>query len=272
MIGQEGLISSLNSFLKNNTFPRFSIITGSSGSGKKTLIETVFKSVKDILFVTYGISVDDVRKAIADSHNLSGVKEVIFFPDADMMSVQAKNAMLKLSEEPPENCYVIMSLNDITNTLDTIKSRAVVFQMQPYTSGQLKAYAKKYNLTDEEKDRIVQLCETPGEMDILINAGLQEFYEYVELVADNIGEVSDANCFKIASRVALKPDAEGYDLKLFLKAFIAVCMSRFEEDMAKYAVGVSITGKYLQELGIKGISKQMLIDSWIMSIRKVWCV
>ena len=37
---------------------------------------------------------------------------------------------------------------------------------------------------------------------------LKSFYDYVQLVADNIAEVSLANAFKIPSKVALKDDAE----------------------------------------------------------------
>ena len=105
--------------------------------------------------------------------------------------------------------------------------------------------------------------------------GVKEFYDYVQLVVDNITEVGLANAFKIPSKVALKDDADGYDLKLFWKAFASVMMERAVEAYAKgdeinpYLSSFSITNKCISSLRVKGINRQMLIDTWILEIRRV---
>ena len=73
-----------------------------------------------------------------------------------------------------------------------------------------------------------------------------------------------ANAFKIPSKVALKEDAEGYDLRLFWKAFMKISF-----DVGRYN-GIYTTSKYLQKLRVKGINRSMLMDNWILEIRELW--
>ena len=190
------------------------------------------------------------------------------------MSPQAKNALLKITEEPPENCYFIMTLEDLQNTLPTIKSRSITFILQTYTTEQLKEFfltSVNPKATEKEVAIVKEICQTPGEIKILNACGIEDFNEYVQLVVDNISEVSDANSFKIPGKVALKVGDEGYDMKLFFKAFMTECIKRLPEDSLKYSSGISITSSFLQQLDIKGVSRPMLMDAWIIEIRKAWC-
>ena len=61
-----------------------------------------------------------------------------------------------------------------------------------------------------------------------------------------------------------------YDIKLFWKAFMNICTSRLREEPLRYASGIKITSKYLQELRITGINKQSAFDCWVLDIRKEW--
>ena len=73
--------------------------------------------------------------------------------------------------------------------------------------------------------------------------------------------------------IALKEDAEGYDLRLFWKAVAKVMLDKAKQrgnskELVKYCYGYCITSKCLQKLRIKGINKQMLMDMWILDIRE----
>lgn len=278
MIGQTELRESLKRLIDADNFPRFSIFVGSKGSGRHTLVrelDAFFPLVERWEYVECGIGIDDVRKAIDQAYR-SRNNMIYCFPDADKMSVAAKNAMLKVIEEPPNNAVFIMTLEDVENTLATVRSRASIFRMQPYSQEELRKYWNdKYGKgTEEYVQLILSLAETPGEVDMLEQADgegkADKFYDYVTLVVDNIAEVQPSNSFKIADKVALKEGAEGYDLRLFLKAFMSICLSRMEVEPKLYASGISITSKYLQQMSIKGVSKSMLLDSWILAIRKEW--
>ena len=281
IIGQKKLLQRIQRLIDSDRYPRFSIIVGAKGSGKKKIARLLCKEISGGLYEECGTKIDDVRELIHDAYQIHSTA-VYFIPDADNMSVAAKNALLKVTEEPPNNAYFIMTLEDENNTLETIRSRGTVFHMDRYTPDEILEYCadNHFNEDDEnyeKKENIIkELCETPGDVEILWNSNPLEFYDYVQLVVDNIAEVSLANAFKIPSKIALKEDAEGYDLRLFWKAFMRVLMYKsltFDceaEQILQYGNAVMVTSKYLQKLKVKGINRSMLMDNWVLEIRELW--
>jgi hypothetical protein len=142
--------------------------------------------------------------------------------------------------------------------------------MEEYEPREISDYVKtKYEVSNE---LYPLLCKTPGDADLLHNYEPEDFYEYVELVVDNIAEVEPANAFKSSGKLALKSD-EGYDLKLFWRAFVQVCLDKMEtgpDSVIHYCNGVIETTKYLNKAGKLGVNKQQLYDKWVFDIRSVW--
>jgi DNA polymerase-3 subunit delta' len=270
LIGQTAFINNVNNLISSNKYPRFSIIVGQRGSGKKKVANYI-SSKLGCVSANYGIGVDDVRQMISDAYRVS-MPMVYMLPDADRMSPAAKNALLKVTEEPPQNAYFILTLTDLNNTLGTIKSRGTVFYMDPYKVSDIEEYCNaNYTVSEEDLRTLGELCETPGEVDTIVNMGTTDFYSYVEKVVDNIATVSGSNSFKIATQIRFKEtDADKYDLRLFWKAFMNICTLRLREDTYKYSVGIRITSQYLQELRVVGINKQSTFDCWLLDIRKEW--
>lgn len=265
MIGQKNLRCRLDDLLDNDIFPHCSLFIGPKGSGRKTLLNNMFHGSVYL----ENNSVESVRKMIEMAYKVSGRKFIL--PDIDTMSNTAKNAMLKVIEECPNDNYFIMTAEDENNVLDTIRSRAFIFHMDRYTPDEIFEYYWSLEGSNimphgmpNDAECVRELCETPGDVQTLVNMGVQEFYDYVQLVVDNIAEVSIANAFKIANKVALKDGAEGYDLRLFWKAFIKVCFD------AKRYDWIDITSRYLQKLRIKGVNRQMLFDNWMLEVRELW--
>ena len=262
MIGQKHITSWIDANI--SVLPHFLVFVGDKGSGKRT----VSKYVADKLGATYseiGIKVDDVREVI-ETASLSATKVLYCFADADNMRPEAKNAMLKITEEPPKNAYFVLTVQDDVSLLDTIKSRAQVFRMAPYSKQELAEYAKLQNY---QLDMFEGACMTPGDADVLSTYNATEFLEYVRLVIDNIAEVEPANAFKSASRLAIKSD-EGYDLALFWRVFNKLLADNLTADNSRYAVGIIITSEYVNKVQKLGVNKQQLYDSWVFDIRKAW--
>lgn len=267
MIGQQHLQTRLAELKE---VPHFIIFIGPKGSGKKTLIKEKF----DGIYLADN-KVESIRKMIEMVYKVSG--KTFIMPDADNMSNAARNALLKIVEECPNDNYFIMTLEDENNILETIRSRATIFHMDRYTPDEIEQYlTRRYGILDNRELSIVRdICETPGDVDIITDEGIIAFYDYVQLVVDNIAEVSIANAFKMPNKIALKDNAEGYDLRLFLKVVANIMLERAKQrgnskELVKYCDGYSITNKCIQKLRIKGINKQMLIDTWILGVRDIW--
>ena len=270
MIGQERLLTRIDKMIEAG-FPRFTIICGETNSGKKTIAKSIAKKLNAHLIISE-IKVDNIREIIELSYKQSE-PIVYLIPDTDKMSNAAKNALLKVTEEPPRKAYFIMTLKDINNTLGTLKSRGTVLNIDPYTPNEILDYAKvkQYELTKEEQDIVSNLCTVPGEVDLLMRYNILEFYDFVKLVIDNIGIVNGANAFKIGLKLNYKENDAGWDIGLFMRAIMYVCKDRMlEQPLLQYKESIRITSKYLSQLSITGINKPSTIDMWILEMRGIW--
>lgn len=280
MIGQTELLNRLYE-RSNKQLPRFMIFVGDKGSGKKTLITEIqhnymYKGYPMPIYRAPDTKIESIRNLITEAYK-TRVPAWFVIADADSMSVNAKNALLKITEEPPNNAYFIMTLEDINNTLDTIKSRATVYTMDKYSREELETFFRqRYKATPDYEKLVIDLSETPGDIMLLQSTGgeckADEFYAYVEKVFDNIGVTSGANAFKISEKIALKDtDEDKYDLRMFWKAFQKVALSKASELEGTKAIQmIQITSRALQDLKIKSLNKAMLFDIWVLDIRRVW--
>ena len=278
MIGQDNLKNIVNDLIEKG-FPRFTIITGAKGQGKKTLANYIVTRLKYPCIIS-GIKIDELRTIIETSYKQA--EPIIYIiPDADKMSIGAKNSLLKVIEEPPNNAYFIMTLQSIENTLPTIKSRCQELKMENYTDKEINKFIEliNYNLSSVEKCIVKDICHNYYEIDLLNKYGVNDFYKYVEKVVDNIYKVQSANSFKLAEKLDLKNDDTKYDLKIFFETYRSICMNKLiyiiddEEKVdlfKKYGNSISKTSEYINKLSITGISKQSLVDMWILDIREIW--
>lgn len=275
MIGQNNLLNKFRTQIETGIFPRFVILCGTKGSGKKLFSIEVGKMLTDGNTVFIEPKVDNIREMISTAYKVT-LPTLYVIADADNMSPAARNAMLKVVEEPPNNAYFIMTLISPENTLPTIRSRAFLFHTDPYSEEELNKYFyENYANQLEVVDIVLRICETPGEIDQIMRVNVEEFYAFVEKVVDYIAEVSISNAFKLDTNIAFKEDATGYDLTLFYKAFMAICLNRMKNstnnvERFQYSRGIVITSKALQELKSVSLNKQYNFDVWLLNIRGAW--
>ena len=282
MIGQTELLNRISGQISRNKFPRFSILIGEKGSGKKELAYAIAKPLN--LAITFvDTKVDTIREVIDNAYKID-LPILYVIADCDNMSSAAANALLKVTEEPPKNAYFILTCENADNLLQTIKSRGVTYMLEPYSYEDKCDYIdyqgskhQRY-FFEEDEEFVLEVASNIGEVELFMSAydkdphAITDFKEYVNLVIDNIAEVSGSNAFKIGEKIALKDEEDKYNLKLFWKAFNAICVDRMTagDDPLRYARAIAITGDYSQQLNIRGINKQMLFDNWLLSIREEW--
>lgn len=277
MIGQKELTRHIDKMTggADIALPRFIIIVGAKNSGRKMIASYIAKKAGATL-VTSDIKVDAIREIIPLAYKQSE-PTIYLLPDADKMSPAAKNALLKVTEEPPRKAYFIMTIQDEQQTLATLRSRGTIMRINPYTPDELVQYANRettnFCLSDYEEAVVSEICQVPGDVDTLVRYNMKDFYKYIETVIDNIGVVNGANAFKIGSKLSYKEDDGGWDITLFMRAVMAICRNRIDAEpdyAAQYLASIRETSKYLSELAVTGINKSSTIDMWILAMRKVW--
>ena len=268
MIGQTNLLKQIDKLIEENKFPRFSIVTGQKGQGKTEVIKYISNKL-NIPVIFYNISIDDIRTMIELAYKCTQ-KMIFVIKNGDNMSINAQNSLLKVIEEPPYNCYIVLELNDINNTLETIRSRCQEFKMENYTQKEIDymidniTLIKGYPMTLQEKSILDNIAKNYYQIELLIKYGIEKFYQFVEKVVDNIYKVQSANAFKLEEKLDIKGDGNGYDLDLFFQTFNYICFNRAweivgidnkQEEHNKYINSIIKTTQYKNKLNIKGINK-----------------
>ena len=103
-VGQKSIIEHIELLKNNDGLPRFMIITGNKLAGKSTFARRIGEIIaKGNVICTDG-KVDTIR-SIIDSAYKAAEDVVYIIDDFENMSINAKNALLKATEECPRRAY-----------------------------------------------------------------------------------------------------------------------------------------------------------------------
>ena len=168
IIGQEHMKGHLQNAIRMGKVSHAYIIQGEAGSGKKLLADVFATTLQceeggiepcghcqsckqavsgnhpDIRRVTHekaSISVDDIRLQLNNDilvKPYSRPYKVYIIDEAEKMTEQAQNAMLKTIEEPPEYAVIILLTVNAKLLLPTILSRCILLNVRPVARGQIK--------------------------------------------------------------------------------------------------------------------------------------
>ena len=257
MIGQKDNISKIVKWRMNKSFPRFILIEGDYGSGRLTLSKEIIK-VLNATGVISENSINAVRTVISNAYNVTE-PTVYIFRDCDDMSLAAKNSMLKVVEEPPNNAYFIMTVQSLSSVLDTIKSRATVLKMNRYTQNELNLA----QFDDKVQKYIYTVYDTTKEQIEAIN-------DAVELCNDVFIALQNKSCsgvLKETTRLKAKStDIDKVDPLLFMRVFrnniteLGITEPRIGSEIVRYITECDMC------LSRNSVSKKNAIETMLVNI------
>ncbi|MCR5357357.1 MAG: DNA polymerase III subunit [Lachnospiraceae bacterium] len=102
------------------------------------------------------IGVEDVRLQIVSDvyvRPYSSRWKIYIVNDAEKLSIQAQNALLKTLEEPPEYVVIMLLTSNISSLLPTIISRSIVLNMRPVDDKTVRKYLmERIHIPDYQAD------------------------------------------------------------------------------------------------------------------------
>ena len=218
MIGQRSVLEKVDTWIKYNSIPKFLILQGIPGIGKKTLLNHISeKTGYPLIYFTN--KMEGIRELINVCYNQT--KPIIYaIADVDKMSNQAENAMLKVAEEPPTNAYIAVTSNS-DSLLPTIKSRGVQIIMEDYTEEDKKQYVTeclKLKIDDKLLEEI-EVSETLYDISVFERCDFNRLCELCENIVLKISSTNIGSALRISESISVKDkdESKGYDLGLFLK-------------------------------------------------------
>ncbi len=191
IIGNEELKEYFAHVIKTGTASHCYLLSGEEGTGKRMLAASFAAALQcsssgerpcgvcrscrqaesgnhpDIIYVTHEkpgtLGVDDIRKGLVDDiviRPYAGPYKIYIVDEAEKMSVQAQNALLKTMEEPPEYGILLLLTTNSGVFLPTILSRCMELRVKPVTIQQEAAYLKEHGIEGEKAEML--MCFTRG--------------------------------------------------------------------------------------------------------------
>ncbi len=173
IIGQEHIREHLRVSVMSGKISQAYLITGESMQGKefiarifanalvcenpsggvdpcgkcRSCIQAATRNNPDIITVTHDkpntISIDDIREQIISESQIrpyQSRRKIFIMNEAQKMTPQAQNALLKTLEEPPEYVVIMLLATSKAALLPTVLSRCVQLDMRPVADSIVKKY------------------------------------------------------------------------------------------------------------------------------------
>ena len=171
ILGHEQIKDHFRNAVQTGKVSHAYILSGEAGMGRKSLVnafalnllcekglpdpcmqchackQVLAGSHPDLIYVTHekpaSIGVDDIREQINDTilvRPYSSYYKIYIVDEAEKMTVQAQNALLKTIEEPPSYAVILLLTTNPDAFLPTILSRCVQLKLKPLKDVVVKEY------------------------------------------------------------------------------------------------------------------------------------
>ena len=212
VVGHKNIIQYIGNAVKTDKVSHAYIMNGEKGAGKKLLANLFAMSLQcqnreedgdacgkcqsckqamnhnqpDIIKVTHEkpntISIDDIREQVNNDIVIkpySSRYKIYIIADADMMSVQAQNAILKTIEAPPEYAVIMLLTENAETLLPTIRSRCVMLKLRNIKDQLVKKYLmEQMQVPDYKADVCVAFAQ--GNMGKAIMLATSEHFNEIK--------------------------------------------------------------------------------------------
>ena len=232
VVGHKDILKYISSAVENNRVSHAYILNGERGSGKKMLANLFAMTLLcetgdnepcgkchsckqaessnhlDIIRVTHekpnSISVDDIRTQVNNTVDIKpyqGPYKVYIIPQADMMTPQAQNAILKTIEEPPSYAVFLLLTENAETLLPTINSRCVMLKLRNIKDTLIKKYLmENLDIPDYKADMCTAFAQgNMGRAIMLANS--DHFNEIREEAVQLLKHISEMELNEIVAAV-----------------------------------------------------------------------
>jgi DNA polymerase-3 subunit delta' len=251
--GNEDIKSLFAACIKEKKLSHAYMLVGPAGCGKKTLTEAVAMELArrdgageelvakiasghspDVLTIPTEekrIGIDTVRSFVSTVYLTPNELDfkMYIFDEADRLTPQAQNALLKIIEEPPKQVYIFLLCQNPGSLLGTVRSRVISVNMQTFDADEIRAYLAEngdIDAADAERTEFAMKMSggALGAVETLISPENGEFDAYKkasELVASLGRKNRSVSYFDFLSSLTLFADS-GEKLSLLLKYLTAI--------------------------------------------------
>lgn len=191
VLGHEEVVKHLKNAAAMDKVSHSYIFAGEKGSGKKLLAKLFAMTLQcekhgdepclqcssckkamnrnhpDIIYISHekpnSIGIEDIREQLISDVSIkpyTGPYKIYIVDEAEKMTIQAQNALLKTIEEPPAYAVILLLANNNTGLLPTITSRCVTLNFKPVRDEVIRKYLmEELHVPDYQADVSVAFAQ-----------------------------------------------------------------------------------------------------------------
>ena len=230
----------------------------------KSCIEFTSNNNPDFLYIEpdgNNIKIEQIRylqRKIQEKPIISN-RKVYIINDADKMTTEAQNCLLKTLEEPPEYSTIILIGTNQNLFLNTIKSRCMIISFKPIETELIKKYLEeKYEMFNISSNMLETFQGSIGKAIILKDK--KEQYEKIEMMIKNLDKKDIVDILNLGEEIYKSKD----DIIEILE-YINVILLKLSKEETKYVRCINIiedTKKRLKQ----NANYDMCIDNMILNM------
>lgn len=241
------------------------ILTGEAGMGRKSIAnafamtllcekggsepcmichsckQVLAGSHPDLIYVTHAkpasIGVDDIREQINEGIMIrpySSYYKIYIVDEAEKMTVQAQNALLKTIEEPPSYAIILLITTNQDSFLPTILSRCIQLKLKPLKDFTVKSYLTEH-LNVPERNAEICAAFARGNLGKAIHLASSEDFQVLHQKVMNLIKTVDNMDISMLLECIREVKEENFDiyevLDLMLLWYRDVLMYKVTKDL-----------------------------------------
>ena len=287
IIGNDKIKQELSNSVKSNKYSHSYLFVGTSGIGKKLIAREFAKMIlceanekycnkcksclefdsnnnpdfQEITPEGLNIKIDQIRQiqAKVSEAPIISEKKVYIIDDADLMTKEAQNCLLKTLEEPPEFVTIILIGSNESNFLSTIKSRCITIKFESLNPIEISDYLKN-NFPDEDISNNIIEASNGSIGKVLILKDKKDLYQSIDTIFNNI-EYLDLIDTLNKTEIIYKSQDDKYDIL----EYINIILYKKSKENLQYLNAISIVEETKKRLKANS-NYNMTIDNLIMTI------
>ena len=186
-------------------------------------------------------------------------RKVYIINDADKMTTEAQNCLLKTLEEPPEYSTIILVGSNENAFLNTIKSRCMKIAFQPIESKYIKQYMEEtYGMTNISQNMLEAFQGSIGKAILLKDK--KEQYESIENMIEKLDKTDMTELIKLG-----EPLYQSKEEIMNILDYINIILLKRAKENTLYANCIDIIENTKKRLN-QNANYDMCIDNMIFNM------
>lgn len=205
--GNNVVIYSIKTLLEKNAFPRFVILAGHMGVGKSTVARLVAEQINagefQVVTFNFGLKLDLKAMEYAVFKMKPSHPRAFIFEEIQGMDKSQQTALLTMLDSQPDNVFILCTTTEVFKILNTIRSRATVWEFKLLGERQLSQLLDDYlsikstALSQKAKTALLKSCYGVPR-DLLKNTDLAISGDFsAEQLEELLGHVSEDLIFTV---------------------------------------------------------------------------